>query len=49
MEAARGDESALILEDSDRNRQLFAEINAEITRFRKTNPVRAAILEGIWQ
>ena len=49
MEAARGDESALIIEDSDRSRQLFAEINAEITRFRKTNPVRAAILEGIWQ
>lgn len=49
MEAARGDESALIIEDSDRSRQLFAEISAEITRFRKTNPVRAAILEGIWK
>ena len=49
LEAELGAESALILEDSDRNRQLFAEINAEITRFRKTYPVRAAILEGIWQ
>lgn len=49
MEAARGDESALIIEDSVKNRKLFAEVNAEITRFRKTNPVRAAILERIWQ
>lgn len=49
MEATRPDEPALVIVDSAQNQKLFQEINEEIARFRKTNPARAEILEGIWK
>ena len=48
MEATRSDESAFIFEDSGKNQKIIQEINEEIQRFRKTNPIRAQILETIW-
>lgn len=49
MEATRSDESAMMIEDTGKNKQIIQEIDEEITRFRKTNPVRADILESIWK
>lgn len=49
MEATRTDESALIIAQDTRTKRIIKEINEEIARFRKTNPARAEILEGIWK
>ena len=49
MEATRADESALVMDETAKNEKIIKEINEEITRFRKTNPARAEILEDIWQ
>ncbi|WP_301860929.1 type I restriction endonuclease subunit R [uncultured Megasphaera sp.] len=49
MEATRSDESALIIEEAGKNQKLFEEINEEIGQFRKTNPIRAEVLEEIWK
>ena len=49
MEATRPDDSALIIVPSAKNQKIFHEINEEITRFRRTNPARAEILEDIWK
>lgn len=48
MEATRADESALVMDGTAKNQKIIQEIDAEITRFRKTNPARAEILENIW-
>ncbi|WP_218125783.1 type I restriction endonuclease subunit R, EcoR124 family, partial [Acidaminococcus fermentans] len=49
MEATRTDETALIIAQDTRTKRIIKEINEEIARFRKTNPARAEILEGIWK
>lgn len=49
MEATRSDESALVMDSTPKNQKIVEEINAEIERFRKTNPARAEILEEIWR
>lgn len=49
MEATRSDESALVMDETAKNQKIIKEINEEITRFRKTNPARAEILETIWK
>ena len=49
MEATRSDESALFLLNTGKTQKIIQEINEEIQRFRKTNPVRAEILETIWK
>lgn len=49
MEATRADESALVMDETAKNEKIIQEINEEITRFRKTNPARAEILETIWR
>ena len=49
MEATRIDETALVLVKDTRTNKMIQEINEEIGRFRKTNPLRAEILEGIWR
>lgn len=48
MEATRADESALLIDTTGKNQKIIKEINDEITRFRKTNPARAEVLESIW-
>ena len=48
MEATRADESALFLPNTGKTQKIIREINEEIQRFRKINPVRAEILETIW-
>lgn len=48
MEATRADESALFLPNTGKMQKIIREINEEIQRFRKINPVRAEILETIW-
>lgn len=49
MEATRTDETSLIMAQDTRTKRMIKEINEEIERFRKTNPARAEILEGIWK
>lgn len=49
MEATRTDETSLIMAQDTRTKRMIKEINEEIARFRKTNPARAEILEGIWK
>ena len=49
MEATRADESALLIDTTGKNQKIIKEINDEITRFRKTNPARAEVLESIWK
>ena len=49
MEATRTDETSLIMVQDTRTKRMIKEINEEIERFRKTNPARAEILEGIWK
>lgn len=49
MEATRTDETSLIMVRDTRTKRMIKEINEEIERFRKTNPARAEILEGIWK
>lgn len=49
MEATRTDETSLIIAQDTRTKRMIKEINEEIERFRKTNPARAEILEGIWK
>lgn len=49
MEATRTDETSLIMAQDTRTKRMIEEINEEIERFRKTNPARAEILEGIWK
>lgn len=49
MEATRADETSLIMAQDTRTKRMIKEINEEIERFRKTNPARAEILEGIWK
>lgn len=49
MEATRTDETSLIMAQDTRTKRMIEEINEEIARFRKTNPARAEILEGIWK
>lgn len=49
MEATRTDETSLIMAQDARTKRMIKEINEEIERFRKTNPARAEILEGIWK
>lgn len=49
MEATRTDESALVIEQSEKNQRIMREVNEEIERFSKTNPARAEILRGIWK
>ena len=48
MEATRSDESALFLLNTGKTQKIIQEINKEIQRFRKTNSVRAEILDTIW-
>lgn len=49
MEATRTDEASLVMAQDTRTKRMIKEINEEIERFRKTNPARAEILEGIWK
>lgn len=49
MEATRTDEASLVMAQDTRTKRMIKEINEEIARFRKTNPARAEILEGIWK
>ena len=49
MEATRTDEASLVMAQDTRTKRMIKEINEENARFRKTNPARAEILEGIWK